>query len=182
MRRSSPALLGLLLAVGCTATRGPNPDASPPPSAAGVTAPPSGTAAVATGGKGSRKLYTVAELSRLVEGSPRSLLNQPFQVRAQVVGGVGGEGCNDFLMLVDPENVPTYQKLFDPTATNAEFEHARAVPFLMAGPTRQFPDGVIQMNTGVFAGKFFSCEGALRFRIDSAEAGGSDGKRHGIER
>lgn len=170
MRRSSAALLGLLLAVGCATTRVPNPNALPPEATAGGQAAAAGTAAVAPGGKGARKVYSVAELSGLLEANPRSLLNQPFQLRARVVGGVGGEGCSDFLMLIDPENVATYQKLFDPTASNAEFEHARAVPFLMAGPAREFPNDVIEMNAGVFVGKFFSCEGALRFRIERAEA------------
>ncbi len=173
MRRiSSAALLALLLAAGCATTTIPNPD--------GATAQPGGGDAhgnPTAGGKGAKKVYTVAELSKLLEDNPHGMLNQPFRLRAQVVGGVGGEGCSDFLMLIDPENLSTYQKLFDPTASNAEFEHARAVPFLMAGPAREFPVEVIEMNAGVFAGKFFSCEGALRFRIDHAEADASTANR-----
>ena len=117
---------------------------------------------------GSRKVYSVAEVEGILDNNPRALLNTTLSLRAQVVGGVSGEECSDFLVLTDPDNVPAYQKLFDPTASNAEFEHARAVPLVMAGPSRSFSTDILQMNAGVFTGRFVTCDRAVRFRIERA--------------
>lgn len=140
-----------------------------PPAPAGPnTTPAPAEGPAAAGGKGARRVYSVAEVENMLDDNPRGLLNTTVAVRAQVVGGVSGDECSDFIMLADPENVSTYQKLFDPTASNAEFEHARAVPIMLAGPTHSFSIEILQMNTGIFTGHFVTCDRALRFRIERA--------------
>ena len=161
--------MALVFLVGCTATRAPVPNAPTP------TSPESPDAPATPGTSRSKppgKIYSVAEVENLADANPRALLNTTLTMRAQVVGGISDEGnsdgCSDVLVLADPENVAAYQKLFDPTASNAEFEHARAVPLVLAGPSRSFPAEVIQMNTGIFTGRFVLCDRALRFRIERA--------------
>ena len=169
MRRKRAWLAAVLFAGGCTATHGPTPDGAPsPPLPAEAPSASAPAAPAPSPGKAPRKVYTVAEVENLVDSDPRAVLNTTLNVRAQVVGGVNGDECSDFLVLTDPDSVAAYQKLFDPTASNAEFEHARAVPLVLAGPSRSFPTEILEMNAAVFTGRFVTCERALRFRIERA--------------
>lgn len=120
----------------------------------------------------SKDVYSVKEVLNILSSSPERFKGKDVFLRATVVDGVRGLGCNDYLMLTDPEFVNLYKRKYDRDLTAEEKEAIKNIPIILSGPSLSMPKGIASMEgEGVYRGHFFdnsmkSCkEGWKRFVI-----------------
>lgn len=120
----------------------------------------------------SKNAYSVKEVVKILNLSPERFKGKDIFLRAEVVDGVMGFGCNDYLMLTDPEFVDLYKRKYDRDLTDEEREAIKNIPIILFGPSLSMPKGIASMAVeGVYRGHFFdnsmkSCkDGWKRFVI-----------------
>ncbi len=120
----------------------------------------------------SRDAYSVEEVLNILSLAPERLKGKDIFLQAAVVDGVMGFGCNDYLMLTDPEFVDLYKRKYDRDLTVAEKEEIKNIPIVISGPSLSMPKGIASMEgESIYRGHFFdssmkSCkEGWKRFVI-----------------
>lgn len=120
----------------------------------------------------SKDAYSVEEALEILRTAPQRFKGKDIFLKAAVVDGVEGFGCNDYLMLTDPKYVDLYGKKYNPDLTSGEKEAIKNIPILITGPSLSMPKEIASMKgEGIYRGHFFdnsmkSCEeGWKRFVI-----------------
>lgn len=120
----------------------------------------------------SKDVYSVEEVLNILRTTPERFKGKDVFLKAAVVDGVMGLGCNDFLMLTDLKYVDLYGKKYNQDLTIEEKEAIRNIPIVISGPSLSMPKGITSMEgESIYRGHFFdnsmkSCdEGWKRFVI-----------------
>lgn len=121
----------------------------------------------------SQKLYSVTEVLKILHSNPERFKDKDILLKAAIVDGVKGFGCDDYFILTDLEYKKLYGKQYEvQTLTAKEKEAIKNIPILKSGPTSSMPEGILAGSTlpikdAVFRGHFFDhrmkpCQGGWK--------------------
>ncbi|MGE5197317.1 MAG: hypothetical protein ACM3IL_02310 [Deltaproteobacteria bacterium] len=120
----------------------------------------------------SQKPYGVAEALKILNTSPERFKGKDIFLKAYVVDGVMGLGCDDYYVLTDAEYAENYAKRYNQGGlTEYEKEIIKNTPILFSGPTLSMPKEIFPTRYAIYRGHFFDsnltpCQnGARRFVI-----------------
>lgn len=120
----------------------------------------------------SKDTYSVEEALGILSAAPQRFKGKDIFLKAVVIDGVEGFGCDDYLTLTDPKYIDLYGKKYGRALTIEEKEAIKNIPVILSGPSLSMPKGIALMNKeGIYRGHFFdnsmkSCEeGWKRFVI-----------------
>lgn len=105
----------------------------------------------------SQNVYSVAEAVTILQNSSEQFRDKDILLRAVVVDGVMGMGCEDFYILTDAKDVDLYHRQYKSDVTPEEKKKIKDIPRIISGPTLAMPKGVSGGNgkETIFRGHFF---------------------------
>jgi len=105
----------------------------------------------------SQNIYSVAEAVTILQNNSKQFRYKDILLRAAVVDGVMGMGCEDFYILTDTKDVGLYHRQYKSDVTPEEKKKIKDIPRIISGPTLAMPKGVSGGNgkETIFRGHFF---------------------------
>lgn len=105
----------------------------------------------------SQNVYSVAEALTILQNDPQQFRDKDILLRAVVVDGVMGFGCEDFYLLTDAKNADLYSRRIKGNLTPEEQKKFDEIPLISSGPTLAMPKTTFGENgqEKVFRGHFF---------------------------
>ncbi len=119
------------------------------------------------------KIYSVKEVADILKNNPEFLQNKQIKIKAYQVDGTRGIGCDDYLILIDYDNVELYKKRYQQNVSNLEKLKALQIPKIKTGESLGMSQEIFPAVYAVYQGHFYDkklsskCKnGYKRFVID----------------